>query len=114
MGDYTDEAGRQKHLLSRAQVNVVVQHINDKIDIWGLSEEVERRLIKQPVKKVNRHMKECLRSIMNEDWSEVVEALLDESMLMDDKTTALRGVFKRQLRDPLAAALADKMDIPIM
>lgn len=101
----------QEHLLSDKQVDAVIDHINEQIDIWGLSEKYERKLIERPVKAVNKHLNEVLATFMLEDWHNAIRHLLDETTPVDAKHGQLKDIFNRQLREPLAQGLNDKIDL---
>mmetsp|Transcript_98440 Transcript_98440/g.317362 ORF Transcript_98440/g.317362 Transcript_98440/m.317362 type:complete len:221 (-) Transcript_98440:102-764(-) len=104
----------QSDLLSEAQVNTVIDRINESVNIWVLTESMERALIEPPVRQVNGLLKESLRAFMLEDWAAAIEALLDESLPPDGKISTLSAVMGRQLREPLVEALNGRIDLPVI
>jgi len=109
-----DFAFEQPDLLSQSQVDIVIDRINESVNIWGLSESVERNIIEAPVTLVNGKLKEALASFMVEDWHQSIQVLLDETAAPDAKRDKLKDIFDRQLREPLAQALNGVIDIPMI
>jgi len=114
MDEDKDITYEQPDLFSEAQTAKIVDRINEKINIWGISEETERGLIEVPVNMVNSQLKDCLRSFMTEDWGMAMEVLLDDTKPAQAKQDILEEIFDRQLKQPLADALNGKFDIPLM
>merc|ERR1712137_1514065 len=83
----------QPSLLSERQKNIVIDRINASMDIWGLSESVERSIIETPVTMVNDKLKECLISFMLEDWKTAIAILLNDTLGPDQKKEELQGIF---------------------
>mmetsp|Transcript_67511 Transcript_67511/g.187171 ORF Transcript_67511/g.187171 Transcript_67511/m.187171 type:complete len:219 (-) Transcript_67511:81-737(-) len=104
----------QPDLLSDRQVETVVDRINDAVNVWGLSESMERSLIEPPVRQVNGLLRESLRGVMMEDWQLALEALLDETKTPDSKISTVQEVLGRQLRDPLVQVLNGQINLPII
>merc|ERR1719414_1589225 len=72
-------AFEQPNLLSATQMDIVIDRINEGVNIWGLSENVERHLIEPPALQVNEKLKETLSAIMHEDWAHAIEVLLNDT-----------------------------------
>merc|ERR1711908_32021 len=58
--DLTFEA-EQPNMLSKKQVEEIVKKINDSVDIWGIPEWVEEKIIREYVTKVNSKMYPAMR-----------------------------------------------------
>lgn len=112
--EFRYEESKQVNLLSDGQVDVIIDRINKNVDVWFLSEAMEREVIKRPVVEVNGMLKECLRSFMQEDWVLAIEVILDETLPTEAKTSTLQAVIDRQLRDPLVVALNGKINLPLI
>uniref|UniRef100_A0A6T9AF71 Uncharacterized protein n=1 Tax=Alexandrium catenella TaxID=2925 RepID=A0A6T9AF71_ALECA len=104
----------QPDLLSDRQLDGIIDRINESFNVIFLSESMERSLIEGPVKQVNGMLKECLGSIMVEDWKLALETLLDETKASEGKIAIVQDVLGRQLRDPLTEALNGKINFPLL
>jgi|UniRef100_A0A7S4G473 hypothetical protein len=106
--------GDCKPLLSVSQVDRVVAKVNNSMNIPFMSESSEASLIRQAVDTLNGAMEPSLLAIMPPDYVEIIKLCLNEKLSANEKLPLISALFKKNLRDPLAAALNERVDIPVL
>jgi len=104
----------QTNLLSDEVIKEVVDRVDEAIDIpvvWGTW---ERSLIEFPVNQCNEQLPEVLGEVMSPEWARLVQVLLDASKASEDKTPEVQDIIGKQVREPLAAYVNEKIDIPMV
>jgi len=107
-------SSEQANLLSDKQLNVVIDKVNEKLDIWLLSEKAERKLIAVPATQLNEKLGDALASFLHPEMVTALKVLLDDTKEVDAKEAEIQSALKNTLRDPVAKALNDKINLPII
>merc|ERR1719291_1435434 len=58
----------QPNMLNDHQVEEIVKKINGSVDIWGIPEWVEEKIIRQYVERVNAKMYPAMRHFFDDHW----------------------------------------------
>merc|ERR1712039_1104690 len=81
---------------------------NEVVGIWGISEEKEAEFIKPPVVELNKKIRECLLSFMDEKLVDLLQGLMDDDVDLDVKSKMLSEYMQERFVDPLTEQLNKK------
>jgi len=106
-------SGEQEDLLSESAVASIVDRLNKRIDVWGLSESTERKIIESFVKAGNALLKPAIESF-GSSWVPILIMILDETKSREETYEVVRSYIIASFRDPLVEHFNGKIDIPLV
>eukprot|EP00420_Gonyaulax_spinifera_P007998 CAMPEP_0197938898 /NCGR_PEP_ID=MMETSP1439-20131203/118886_1 /TAXON_ID=66791 /ORGANISM="Gonyaulax spinifera, Strain CCMP409" /LENGTH=439 /DNA_ID=CAMNT_0043561987 /DNA_START=57 /DNA_END=1376 /DNA_ORIENTATION=+ len=104
----------RRPMFSPMQEHDIVQRVNDRWDVALLTEKMEESVLSLVVRVMNRRLRNSLLTFASPGWVNALQVLLDEEKDPRQKKRQISECLHSLIRDPLAEALAKRMNIPLL